>query len=256
MSTNPSSERRASRSFSLLPVVHHEHQVSTTEDSRRLRSSSVVPTRARWRLNMAFSFTQSSDLLERDSQASVVCVRVLIDVRATPYLKRASTSIAALPASSAKVRAAAALLRRLRSGWIAVGTFARRMSSIEAGEADVRWRTPQPADVNGDATLATLIVLSRSSLLLNGPAHSVEGARGELEALSSVYVDDVLDVELIVDSGSVRSADALQQLREPSLHEVEFKPSRFCASCGLPLDSLARGTERCVDCAAPLRMSA
>lgn len=205
---------------------------------------------------MAFSFARSSKRIDVDSDAPVVCVRVLIDVRATPYLRPESARIAALPASAAKVRAAAALLRRLWSGWIAVGTFTRRMSEIDAGKADERWRTPLPADVNGDATLAALIVHSRSSLLLNGPAYDVDDARAELEALSSVYVDDVNRVELICDNGPVNSADALQQLSEPALHEIHLRPSRFCPSCGLPLDPLTAATERCVDCAAPLRLSA
>lgn len=196
-------------------------------------------------------FRRSSRVDESASYA-VVCVRTLLDARANTYLQR-HAHIATLPPSSAKLREAASLLRQLRGAWIAAGSQSlERVSERQMRELLERWQAPIPDDPAGEGMLATLVVRSSTTLLIEGRADDVDDVRSELEALSSVYVEDVLEADLHCDGRRIRVADALALARDPPLHEAGAHARTFCASCGLWLGPVADYTGRCVDCATRL----
>ena len=181
-------------------------------------------------------------------------MRVLVDACAIPYVMRESAKMRDVPASSAKLRVLAALIRRLRGGWSAIGTYSRGVVHVDERGALIEiWRAaPIASHPDGDATLVTLIVQSTSALLLEGMARDVDDARSELEALSSVYTNDVIEVELVTDGQRVHSIHARALLSDPPLREVPGRRTTCCTSCGLPLGWLADEIERCSDCASRL----
>lgn len=183
----------------------------------------------------------------------MVCVRALIDARAYPYLQSHGAQIAALPPSSAKVRQAATLLRQLRGACLGLGSQAyERVSQQQANELAESWRAPIPGDPAGEAMLATLLLRTNNPLLRDGTARDFEEARSELEALSYVYIEDVLQAELLCDGRRLRTADAFELVHDPPLCEAGATAHRFCMSCGLWLGPVADYTGRCVNCAARL----
>lgn len=201
---------------------------------------------------MRFPFRHSHADLD-DEECAVLCMRALIDAGAIRYLERERPAVEKLPVGPEKVRQAAALLRRLRAACLALGTNAlSAVTPAGAVEAFARWRVPAPTDPAGNATVITLLVRSHNPLILAGTAKTGDGARTELEALSSVAADLIFEVELIADGQRVDSATALAQLTDPPLHDVAITPRVFCPHCGVPLADIGNALARCFNCAWPL----
>jgi hypothetical protein len=97
----------------------------------------------------------------------------------------------------------------------------------------------------GDATLATLIVVTRSPLADVEQARTADEVRSALAAIDLV-VDDVVDGHWLANGRAVPERAAIESLADPPLVAADLRDTHaFCGRCGIPFPRTERRCPLC-----------